>query len=207
MPTNRIGMWAAFAVTVTGVAYGAALGIGFAVFGLSKPIVDPLLAIMEVLTMVSALLLLVMMSAVHSYALPEHKPISLVAFGLMLFATGLTCTVHFVELTALRQLGTAGIVWPSVSYAVELLAWNFLLGLSLLFASRVFVHGDHAARVRHGLTWCGALCLFGTIGPAVGNMRLQFIGVFGYAVVLPVVCLMLARLFRAESASNSMASS
>ena len=206
MSAIRIGIWSAYAVTMTGVAYGVALGIGFAVFGLSKPIVDPLLAVMEVLTMVSALLLLVTMSAVHRYALAEHRTSSLIAFALMTLATGLTCTVHFVELTALRQLGTAGIVWPSIPYAIELFAWNFLLGLSLLFAARVFVHGNRAVRVRRGLMLCGALCFCGTIGPAVGNMRLQFIGVFGYAVVLPVVCLMLAGLFRAEHANNNRAS-
>jgi len=151
--------------------------------------------------MVSALLLLLMMGAVHAYAAPEHKTFSLIAFGLMVCAMSLTGTVHFVELTALRQLGTAGIAWPSVPYAVELLAWNLLLGLSLLFASRVFERDGRAVRVRHSLTVCGALCLGGTIGPAVGDMRLQFIGgtigpavgdmrlqfigVFGYAVALP----------------------
>ncbi len=202
MSANRIGIWSANAVVVTGVAYGVALGMGFAVFGLSAPIVDPLLALMEVLTVISALLLLVLMSAVHAYASPEHKTYSLIAFALMTLTAGLTSVVHFVELTALRQLRIAGIVWPSIAYAVELFAWNFLLGLSLLFASRVFVRGERAAGVRRGLMLCGALCLVGTIGPAVGHMRLQLIGVFGYAAVLPVVCFMVARLFRAESAAE-----
>jgi uncharacterized membrane protein YhaH (DUF805 family) len=40
-----------------------------------------------------------------------------------------------------------------------------------------------------------ALCLAGTIGPVVGNMRVQLIGVGGYALVLPVVAVLLMRAF------------
>ncbi len=202
MPVSRIGRWSAFAVAGTGVVYMATLIAGFVSVGFSAPIVDPLLAIMEVLTMVSALLLLVMMSAVHGYAAPSRKPYSLIAFGLMTLAAGLTCAVHFVELTALRQLNSAGIVWPSVPYAIELLAWNLLLGLSLLFAAPVFEHSTRARRVRRGLMLCGTLCVIGTVGPALANMRLQFIGVFGYAAVLPIVCYMMARLFSDDSENH-----
>ena len=58
----RLGRWSAFTVCVIGVAYMAALASGFAIYGLAAPIVDPLLAVMEVLTLVSALFLLVMMA-------------------------------------------------------------------------------------------------------------------------------------------------
>jgi hypothetical protein len=39
------------------------------------------------------------------------------------------------------------------------------------------------------------LCLVGTVGPLVGDMRLQLTGVLGYAGVLPVLSFLLARLF------------
>lgn len=42
-----------------------------------------------------------------------------------------------------------------------------------------------------GVAYSGALCVAGVLGPASGNMRLQWVGVFGYGGVLPVVCLML----------------
>ena len=205
MADNRIGIWSACGVGVAGVVYLIALMVGFATVGFSSPIVDPLLAVMEVLTVISAVLLLVMMSAVHSYASLERKTYSLLAVAFMTLAVGLTCTVHFVELTALRQMGTAGLVWPSVPYAVELLAWNFLLGLSLLFAARVFERSIRALRVRRALLLSGVLCVLGSIGPVAGNMRLQFIGVFGYAAVLPVACFLLARLLRSETAHHAEA--
>lgn len=198
MSANRLGRWSAFALFLIGVAYIATLAIGFAAYGLTKPIVDPVLAIMEVLTLLSAPLMVIMMAAVHGYAPPGRKTYSLIALAFMILVAGTTSAVHFVELTALRQLGSSGIVWPSPAYAVELLAWNLFLGLSLLFAAQVFEGGGLERGVRRGLLISGSLCIAGVLGPAVGNMRLQLVGVLGYAGVLPVVFFMLFRLFRGD---------
>ena len=42
---------------------------------------------------------------------------------------------------------------------------------------------------------CGSLCVIGIVGPVVGNMRLQLIGVFGYAVLLPILAVLLMPFF------------
>ena len=195
---NRLGSWSAFAVFLIGVAYLVTLTIGFTVYGLNEPIVDPVLAVMEVLTLMSAPFIVVMMAAIHDYASIDRKVYGLVALAFAILFVGMTSAVHFVELTALRQRGSGGIVWPSPEYAVELLAWNLFLGLALLFAAPVFDSGGAQRGVRRGLLISGVLCVAGIIGPAIGNMRLQLVGVLGYAVVLPVVSFMLARLFRSD---------
>ena len=41
-----------------------------------------------------------------------------------------------------------------------------------------------------------------TVGPVMDNMRLQLVGVLGYAGVLPVVAFLLARLFAADHVSE-----
>ncbi len=202
---NRLGSWSAFAVFLIGVAYLVALTIGFTVYGLNEPIADPILAVMEVLTLISAPFIVVMMAAIHDYASIDRKIYGLVAFGFAILFVGMTSAVHFVELTALRQRGSGGIVWPSPEYAVELLAWNLFLGLALLFAAQVFDSRGAERGVRRGLLITGVLCVAGIIGPAIGNMRLQLVGVLGYAVVLPVVSFMLARLFRSDHAHSSRA--
>ena len=195
---NRLGSWSAFAVFLIGVAYLVTLTIGFTVYGLNEPIVDPVLAVMEVLTLMSAPFIVVMMAAIHDYASIDRKVYGLVALAFAILFVGMTSAVHFVELTALRQRGSGGIVWPSPEYAVELLAWNLFLGLALLFAAPVFDSVGAESGVRRGLLISGVLCVAGIIGPAIGNMRLQLVGVLGYAVVLPVVSFMLARLFRSD---------
>lgn len=193
---NRLGVWSASSLCVIGVAYVVALAVGFASAGLAEPIVDPLLAVIEILTLLSAPILVVLMAAVHAYAAPQYKVHSLVAFAFMVAMAVLTSSVHFVELTAVRQSAIASLTWPSTAYALELLAWDVFLGLSLLFAAPVFTTGKLESAVRVGLYVAGTLCLVGVLGPTSGDMRLQFIAVAGYAAVLPAVFPMLAMLFR-----------
>ena len=186
-----------------GLAYFATLTIGVAMNGLTEPIVDPVLAVMEVLTLMSAPLIVVVIAAIHDYASVNRKVYGVIALAFTIPFAAMTSAVHFVELTAVRQRGSGGIVWPSPEYAVELLAWNLFLGLALLFAAQVFDDGGPERRVRRGLLISGVLCVAGIVGPAVGNMRLQLVGVLGYAVALPVVCFMLARLFRDDGSHRS----
>jgi hypothetical protein len=193
---RQLGFSSAMAVFAIGTAYMVAVAIGLAESGLKKPIVDPLLAIMEVLTLLSAPLLVITMGAVHSRTSSDCKVYSLIALIFMALMAGLTMSVHFVELTALRQMGSAGFVWPSIPYALELLAWDILLGLSLLFAAFALAGSGLEAFVRSGMFLVSFLCLAGVSGPTLADMRFQFIAVLGYAVVLPIVFLLLAILFR-----------
>jgi hypothetical protein len=114
----------------------------------------------------------------------------------MILVAGLTSAVHFVGLTALRQMGAEGIAWPSPLYALELLAWDVFLGISLLFAAPVFQGAGLNQAIRISLFATGGLCIAGTIGPATGDMRFQFVAVAGYGALLPVTCLLLAQVFR-----------
>lgn len=197
---SMAGQWSSLGVSLVGAVYAVALIVGFVTRGLSSPIVDPLLAIMELLTTIAAPLLLVMMAAIHGRASNERPLAGMVALVFMALATGITSVVHFVQLTAMRQLGTAGLVWPSPLYAAELLAWDVFVGLSLVFAALALETTRGQRLVRLGLLTCGLLCLVGVLGPASGNMRLQFVGVFGYGLVLPVVCFGVSNLFRLDRA-------
>lgn len=195
MTAARLGFWSCVAVVLVGLAYVVVLAVGFSRFGLHEPIRDPVLAIMEVLTLLSAAPLVTMVAALHARAAEERRVFGVAAVAFVALFAGTTSAVHFVELTAVRQLGGGGIAWPSRSYALELLAWDVFLGLALVLAAAGMGVAAHERAARRSLRACGALCLLGTIGPVVGNMRLQLIGVLGYAVVLPISAALLARLF------------
>ena len=81
MSNSAVGRWSSFAVFLVGMAYIVALVIGFTTRGLSAPIVDPLLAIMETLTLIAALLMLVLMAAIHGRAPDDRKTVSAVALA------------------------------------------------------------------------------------------------------------------------------
>ncbi len=193
---RRLGFCSAMGVFAIGTAYMVTVAIGLTDSGLNKPIVDPVLAVMEVLTLLSAPLLVTTMAAVHLRTLMDYRIYSLVALVFMGLTAGVTMSVHFVELTALRQMGSAGLAWPSIPYALELLAWDVLFGISLIFAGFALRGGGLEASVRYGMFFVGCLCVLGASGPVSGNMKFQFVAVIGYVVVLPAVFLSLAILLR-----------
>lgn len=178
-----------------GVVYLVVLGLGFARHGLSEPITDPVLAVMEVLTLASAFPLVSLVLAVLLVAPEERRAHGILALCfIVMFATA-TSAVHLVLLTAGRQLGMEGLVWPSPAYAVELLAWDLLLGVALIFCAAALDPRQASPALRRGVHVTGLLCIAGIIGPVLGNMRLQLVGVFGYAIALPVVAIALTRWF------------
>lgn len=202
MAAYRVGTWAAGAVAGIGVAYVVALVAGFRQVGFAAPIRDPVLAVMEALTLLSAVALVVAMAVLCQHAshgagaTPERRLAGLLALAFTLVFAGLTSAVHFVGLTAARQRGGFDLAWPSVPYAVELLAWDWFLGLALLTGAGAVGNAGEERSIRRGFLLAGGLALVGTIGPLVGDLRLQRIGIVGYAVALPVVCWRLMRLFR-----------
>jgi len=197
----RVGAWSARATVALAMTYAGAMVASGAATGTPQ---DPYWAVAEVLVIVMALVFVALMLALHEYAAPGRKPLATAAVGAVLATATLTITVHFLELSVARhdQLGADpdltwvfGFTWPSLLYGVEMVAWNFFFGTALVCASGVFSgHGRERGRersVRNGLTAAGVLTLAGLIGPVVGSADWRVIGVLGYGVVLPLVCLLI----------------
>jgi hypothetical protein len=199
-----------------GVAYAVVMVTGFVSLGnLSKPLADPYLGIAEGLIIAMAPVMVMLMVAVYACAPASAKTKALAALGWMLAAAATTVTVHFVLLTVGRRLNAStfpgyaqvfSFTWPSVFYAVDIVAWDVFLGLSLLFAAPVF-RGAGDARARLGLFIAGVLCLVGLVGPAVGNLAWRGLGILGYAVVLPLACLAIRRAFSRPEMTGPVAES
>jgi len=77
--TQRMGFLSSGGLVLVGVAYAAVVGSGIAHAGLDKPIIDPTLAVMEAITLVSAPLVVILMAAVCGLASPERKVFGAVA--------------------------------------------------------------------------------------------------------------------------------
>jgi hypothetical protein len=202
---RNLGRWACHVFFALSLAYVPAMGAGFLANGnLSAPIHDPYLAVMELLILPLAITLVVILAAVHSYAGPTGKTLSLAALALGTLAAGITICVHLVLLTVGREAGQATLpgydllfswTWPSMIYALDVASWDLCLGSALVLAGLAFPGPGLPALVRRGLLLSGALCLAGLLGAALGNMDVRNIGIVGYALVLPLVLLVMARLF------------
>jgi hypothetical protein len=141
---------------------------------------------------------------IHACAPEGTKTYSMTALGWMLLVAGFTMTVHLVQLTVVRRIDPSAIHgfqylfnwhWPSVLYGVDIVAWDIFFALALLFAAPVF-HAVGQVAVRNGLLIAGVMCLVGIIGPAVNHIALRQIGIIGYAIVWPIVCVPLSKAFR-----------
>ena len=198
------GRWSARFVVVISVAYAAIMVAGFASLGnLTDPLPDPYFAVAEVLILVMAPVMVLLMAAVHACAPAHLRMFSLVAFGWMLVAACLTMTVHVVELVVARRVEPEAVggfarlfdfAWPSMLYAVDIVAWDLLLGLSLVFAAVVFT-GHRYRTARRGLLVSGVLCLIGLVGPAIDVLAWRGIRILGYVVAFPIACGALSRAF------------
>ncbi|MBI3411633.1 MAG: hypothetical protein HY040_25165 [Planctomycetes bacterium] len=205
---RRVGMWSALSVAIIGVVYFLTGLVWLVTGGSSTPQplepAEPYLSILELLILLSAPILIALMAAVHSYAAPDRKTCALAALALMTAFAVLTGGVHFVQLVVARRLPETALEqsvmrlypWPSIALALDLLAWDVFLGLALVFAGLVFTGGAGLQKaVWAATTLSGALCVAGSLGPLLGQMRLQFLAISGYAVVLPVACALMGILF------------
>lgn len=196
--TQRLGFLSSSGLVIVGLAYAIVVGFGISQAGLDKPIIDPTLAVMEAITLVSAPLIVILLAAVSGLASPERKVFGVLALTFGAIMAGLTSAVHFVTLTAGRQMNFTTLDWPSTLYSVELLAWDIFLGLALVFAAPVLAGPGRRARARWALFATGVLCLLGSIGPILGNMVVQRVGILGYGIVLPISCVFLAQVFHED---------
>lgn len=205
-PQHRaIGRAAAWAVFFIGMVYVVTTVLGFlSLKSPQDPIGDPFVSIMELLIIPLTLLYVVSMVAVHAYAPPEVKVYSLTALCLMILLAGISSSVHFVVLTVSRQIEATGLTWaplffswkwPSVAYALDILAWDWFFALSMLFAAPVFKGGRLEIAVRILMIVSGVLSLAGLIGVPLADMQVRNIGIIGYAVAAPVGFLLLAIVF------------
>jgi hypothetical protein len=133
-----VGQWSCYLVFGLGLAYLPTTAAGF-VFGggLTGPIRDPYLAIMELLILLLAPALLVAFTALHAYAPRSRKTMSLSALLLVTLMAGITVCVHVLALTVGRQATGRTLpgftllfswTWPSMIYALDIVAWDFFWG-------------------------------------------------------------------------------
>lgn len=200
-----IGRTTALALFCLGIIYVIILIIGLSTLKSPlEPIHNPWFSIMEILIIVMAPLMVVLMVEVHAYASHNFKTLSLTALIFMSILACITCSVHFVILTVSRQIEFTALSWmplffsfkwPSVIYALDILAWDLFFSLSMFFAAPVFKGNRLNISVQILMIVSGVLSFAGLIGPIVGDMQIRNIGILGYAGAFPIICLLLVKVF------------
>lgn len=205
---RRLGIYSASLVVTLLIAYAITLGVGFySLDSAHQPIADPMFTILEVIIIVLLPAMLTLMIAVHAWGPPRTKVMTLCAIVFMALVAAVTCSVHFVILTASRHPMFVdstwatwaplmfSFEWPSVAYALDILAWDIFFALSMLFAAPALTGSRLAITIRVLMIISGILALAGLSGVVTGDMRLRNIGIIGYVPVFLVIAGMLAILF------------
>lgn len=208
-PIDRLGFWAATLSATLIVAYAIVLLIGFVTLpGPEVPIGDPWFTLLELLILALMPCILATMAAVHVSAPADRGAFSLLAFGFACLLTAVTCVLHFCVLTLSRQPAIAAQAgaslflafrWPSLVYALDILAWDVFFPLMAFAAAFAFTGWRLDRWIRWLLVVSGGLAVIGLLGVVTGDMQIRNIGIVGYVgVFLPAVILMALRFRRAD---------
>lgn len=203
--TAPVGLWAAICCAILLVLYAVVLALGFAALpSPDAPIPDPYFTAMELLILLLAPALVVLAATIAARAPLARKVWGIAALAFMVMSAAITSVVHFSILTLSRTQHFEGLDhvfgfrWPSVVYALDILAWDVFFALALLAAAPTFTGGGWAAATRWLLIVAGCLSLAGLSGVATGDMNLRNIGIVGYVGVFLFATLTMAAVFRRE---------
>lgn len=202
---RRLGVVAASATVILLIAYAVTLAVGLASLeSPDDPIGDPMFTILEVLILLMMPAMVALMVAVHAWAPKRSQALTLTAVVFMGLVACVTSSLHFVVLTLSRQDAFAtqswaplvfAFKWPSIVYALDILAWDVFFALSMLFAAPVFLGSRLAGWIRRLMVASGVLALAGLLGVLTGDMQSRNIGIVGYVGVFLLVAALLAVLF------------
>lgn len=213
-PTSlRIGTLAGHAVAALSVCYAIVLSIGLATLpSPADPIQNPWFTLMEVLILAIAPAMLAFIVGLHAWVAPRQRPVALLGVAFMSLCAGLTCCVHFTVLTLSRHPLIAAhenaslvfaFTWPSVVYALDILAWDFFFPLAVLCAA-LAVRGRAEARWARTLLFASAgLAFVGLLGIPTANMSIRNVGIVGYVLLFPWAAVLLAGAFERSAADAS----
>lgn len=205
---RRLGLYSAAATVVLLVMYAITLSLGlWSLESPDQPIGNPLFTILELLIIVLMPAMVCLMVAVHAWSPSQQKIFSFTAVIFMSLLAGITGSLHFVILTISSHAVFEGqawfslffeFKWPSVVYALDILAWDVFFPLSMFFAAAVF-RGSRLARwIRRAMIISGLLALAGLSGVVWGDMQLRNIGIIGYVGVFLIVSMLLLSFFNRE---------
>jgi hypothetical protein len=182
----------AYSLITLGIIYVLLITIG--IMTQSKEtgyIQDDIRILMEISTMISAILLLLFAISIDQLVEESKKLFSTFSVLMMLGLVILTLFCHFISITIGESLienneifgYLVSLTWPSVIFAVDILAWDILFGLSFIALGISIINSFPKKIIPITMIVAGILSLVGLIALPLNNMNLRYIGVFGYTVM------------------------
>lgn len=207
-------------VVVTGTAvgvlclfYSVVLFIGLLTLpSQDQQIQDPWFTLMEILIITISPAMVAFTVALHALAPADRKSVAMLSVLFMGMCAVVTCSVHFSILSLSRHPAFTAdhwsrlvfsFRWPSVAYALDILAWDVFFPLAAL-CSAFGIRDTRLAGWVRGLLFASAgLAFLGLLGVPLANMKIRNIGIIGYAVLFPTAAAVSAVIFCRASRQNA----
>lgn len=164
---------------------------------------EQLLTLWEVVTILSAPIILLILLDVHNKTGRVNSMFRSFTVVFMTCNIVLTSAAHFVNIAIIRKLMAEGVnvptyfqigYWPSVEMAVDYLAWGFFMGLAFIMtACGLHTAGNAVKKLKIMSLVCGSLCLLGFLGTVLVNEYCWYLAPLGYGVGTIVICIEMIR--------------
>lgn len=197
-----ISKYTSWLVFIMGLIYAVITLSGFlSLDSPDEPIGHPYFCIMEVLILIISPVMAISMAAIHYCNESDTRIYSFIAVCLMFIMAAITSCVHTLILTVgdsqqFRELPEYNLLfsfrWPSIAYALDVLAWDWFYGLSIIFGAIQFRQQGLEKTIKVIMMISGILSLIGLGGLPTGNMQIRNIGIIGYAIFGPVAFLLIS---------------
>jgi hypothetical protein len=168
--------------------------------------------IMEILTAFSSMLLFLLTLSIHFLIDEDNHFYSILSIVFMSASMVVTLCVHFISITLSDELIMANqffkyllsLEWPSVLYALDIVAWDIFFGLSFVALGIGFILSKYDKLTGILMIASGFLSLSGIAAIPARVMEIRFIGVFGYTVLPVAVCIFFIKSLRKRLRSSSI---
>lgn len=162
---------------------------------------DPFFTMMEVLILLIAPSAVISLIGIHFCTPLRDRIFSFISVAFMLLMAGISSCVHFAILALshhpeFNKIAEIDLVfsfrWPSIFYALDILAWDWFYAIALLFLAPIFKGDKLNKLIKILILVSGFLCLTGLVGIPLNNMQVRNIGIVGYGVIGPFIFLLMA---------------
>jgi len=203
-----LGTVAGTVLAVLSAAYALVLAIGI----LTSPsrgaqIQNPWFTLMEILILIIVPTMIGFSVGIHSWTRKDRKAVALLGVAFMSMCGVVTSCVHFAILTLSRQQAFAAggfatrvfsFEWPSIAYALDILAWDFFFPLGACCTALAIDGGGKVKFARALMFGSGLIAMIGMLGVPMANMNVRNIGIIGYVFLFPVATGLLASVLRQQ---------
>jgi hypothetical protein len=205
---SKLGFWSSLAGVLLCLVYLLAL-LGNMLATGSLQLTEPYQTVISLVILLACPLLVFVAAALHGAIQGSRQILSLLGLSLIVVFAALGGVNRYISLTVVPAAQAAGDTaglewimpygWPSITSALEMLAWGLFLGLAFLVIAPIF----RSDKLGEAIFWTcivtGLLCFLALLGQVFNAPALMTMGLLAWGPGLALFLVLMAIWFRKRS--------